>query len=115
MEDWRWLGHPQHLCVSYRCQFRLGTHLPNGYVVSTVGEYESPSKRGEFETVGLGRLYETMVFKVRDEREACGCPIIDDLSELDMEGYNDAKSAQEGHLAMCRKWAVRHKAQKGGE
>jgi hypothetical protein len=65
-------------------------------------------KRFGFETIGCDRKYETMVFKAGEPctSKGCGCglPTIDD-SELDFVGSNDAKTATEGHRAMCRKWA----------
>jgi hypothetical protein len=37
--DWVWMPHPAHLIVAQDCRFHLATYLPNGYIVSTVGEY----------------------------------------------------------------------------
>jgi hypothetical protein len=42
--------------------------------------------------------------------EMRGCPRHDPpdaWGELDLDGYNDARSAREGHLAMCDKWSSR--------
>lgn len=39
MKDWQWFGHAGHLIVGQWCRFHLATLLPNGYYVSTVGEY----------------------------------------------------------------------------
>ncbi len=65
-------------------------------------------KRFGFEEIGYQRLYETMVFRAgkpcTDPKCNCGLPAIDG-SELDFAGYNGARAATEGHLALCRKWA----------
>lgn len=65
-------------------------------------------KRFGFEQIGFDRTYETMVFRASGKCEAkecnCGLPTIDP-TELDFLGYNDAKSAREGHMKLCRKWS----------
>ena len=64
-----------------------------------------------FIEIGSGRKYETMVFRVDKERcdeEGCECegqPRIAEWGELDSDAYNDARSARDGHMAMCAKWA----------
>lgn len=62
-----------------------------------------------FESLGMDRLYETMVFKAEKMPEdiGCGaCPFkIESGSNIDFEGYNDAKEAYKGHMKMCRKYA----------
>lgn len=66
-------------------------------------------KRFGFKEIGCGRKYETMVFKVSEnicDSKECGCGLPEIVpSELDADGYNDAKSATQGHYAMCEKWA----------
>lgn len=68
-----------------------------------------------FIEVGAGRKYETMVFPVakdRCEEEGCECegsPRIEKWGELDSDAYNDARSARDGHMVMCEKWAARPK------
>lgn len=65
-------------------------------------------KQFGFETIGCGRTYETMVFRAGATctRKDCGCGLPEiSGSELDFAGYNDAGSAQAGHLRLCRKWA----------
>ena len=103
MENWKWLGHKQHLAICERCRFSLATELPNGYVVSTMGDYYPNGKTGQ-EEIGKGRKYETMVFATTGEYEGCGCPVINDWSELDSAGYNTARDATAGHTEMCKKW-----------
>lgn len=65
-------------------------------------------ERFGFEEIGVGRTYETMVFKAGDpcSSKGCGCglPEIDGM-ELDFEGYNNAQDATRGHTAMCAKYA----------
>jgi len=148
MSNWKWFGHAAHLIVGYDCRFHMATLLPNGYLVSTVGEYwpsrqvreiharihdphwleQHGALRGDtfdaaymerfgFETIGCNRKYETMVFKAGEPCSAkncnCGLPRIDGC-ELDFGGYNDAKSAADGHLELCNAWAVKEAgAQKG--
>src|SRR3990167_10381209 len=108
--NWAWMPHAGHLIVSRSCQFHLNTYV-NGYIVSTVGEYFPDSRvrqifadsRGKiikgmgdawdadymekigYEEIGLGRLYETMVFKGGKSKDKC-CPYIAiDWSELDAD------------------------------
>jgi hypothetical protein len=66
-------------------------------------------KRFGYEEIGYHRKYETMVFRVIGFCEAaeCGCGLPDiDGSEHEVDGYNNAKDATEGHMAMCEKWAI---------
>ena len=136
-DQWEWFGHSGHLIVGRDCRFHLCTYV-GGHIVSTVGEYLPDSSVREtiadvrgvelegigderradymrkigYETIGIDRLYETMVFSVGEERcekvecGGCGMPIVDDWGELDFDGYNDAASASRGHLALCEKWAA---------
>ena len=77
----------------------LHTHV-NGYCISTVGELIIDPNGTEFETIGCERLYETMVFKETADGDI-------ECNELDFEGYNDLRAAEEGHMDMCRKWEAR--------
>jgi len=65
-------------------------------------------QRFGYDTIGCNRKYETMVFiagaPCKAEGCECGLPEISG-SELDFSGYNDAKSATEGHYKLCRKWS----------
>jgi hypothetical protein len=131
--DWKWYGKAAHFICGDRCQFHMATEIGD-YLISTVGEYlpdESVREihckvhgialegRGDarlqdymtkcgFEPIGYQRLYETMVFKISRHCNAngcnCGMPRFDG-SELDFDGYNDSKSATDGHMAMCAKWS----------
>lgn len=129
----KWFGHAGHFICAEWCRFHLCTQVGN-FLVSTVGEYmpDAPVRetlaqsrgvvlegRGDarradylnkvgFEQIGYDRLYETMVFKAGkpcDSAECgCGLPAISG-SELDFLGYNDAKSATDGHMRLVRKYA----------
>lgn len=65
-------------------------------------------KRFGFNEVGCHRKFETMVFRAGTPCTVpecnCGMPEIDG-KELDMEAYNEAGAATDGHMAMCEKWA----------
>lgn len=106
--EWVWQGHPAHLCVADRCQFRLNTRVGR-WVVSTVGEYYpigSDMHNSKPEPIGGGKeaLYETYVFGA-GETLGCGCVDITDTEEVEGRRYGTAAEAQAGHLEMCRKYA----------
>jgi len=124
-ENWIWMPHAGHLCVGYKCRFHLSTYV-GGYVVSTVGEWVPPEilmkkwfpnaegdkleqfylKEKGFKEIGLGRIYETMVFRAEKNKETTCCPYLQKSGEdVDMKGYMDACLASEGHMKMCEKWA----------
>lgn len=120
-KEWKWFGGVGHLCVGRWCRFHLCTQV-GGYLVSTVGEYVPPrnsggSERAEMEwlmdhplghPIGCDRYFETMVFvagKPCNEPD-CYCEIPEiDVDSLDFIGYKDRKSARDGHLQLCRKYA----------
>jgi hypothetical protein len=87
VHDQKWLEDNQHL---------KGDHFDAAYMF-----------RFGFDTVG-DRKYETMVFEAgkpcSTKKCGCGLPEISGL-ELDLAGYNSAKDARAGHMAMCLKWA----------
>lgn len=134
-ENWIWMPHPGHLCVSQDCRFFLNTYV-GGYIVSTVGEYLPDNavlkiyaqsrkypltlaskgdavvsnflkENGGFEDIGYGRKYETMVFNAVREKDPRGvcCPWRQTGSDLAIEGYNDAIEAAAGHMKFCRKYS----------
>src|SRR5688572_3663607 len=120
--QWRWYGNAAHLIVGQDCRFHLATVI-GPWIVSTVGQYlpdesareiiakshgvsltgKGDERRWSFmsqigyETIGLGRTFETMVFRAGPPctAEECGCgmPSLANASELDFAGYNDAKAA----------------------
>jgi hypothetical protein len=129
-DKWVWMPHAGHLIVGRDCQFHLNTCVGN-YLVSTVGEYwpdylvreiiaqtkgvtlegigdarevDFLQKCG-YESIGCDRLYETMVFKAKKAEDKC-CPYTaETFTELDMQGYNTAGEAYQGHLDLCKKWS----------
>ena len=127
--EWRWFGNAGHFICARWCRFHLTTHIGK-YLVSTVGQY-LPSEgvqtilaqqrgypltqRGEareaeflrkndYEDIGLGCKFETMVFDAGKpcDSEGCGCGLPEiNGNDLDGERYNDARSATEGHMRYC--------------
>lgn len=134
-DEWEWFGTAAHLIVGQDCRFHLATVI-GSYLVSTVGEWlpdESSREimaksrghvlegRGDarradfmnkvgFAEIGAGRLYETMVFPVSNERCTvadcdCGMPQVADFGDLESDAYNLRGDATRGHYAMCERWA----------
>lgn len=116
--SFEWFGSAGHFICGRWCRFHLTTKV-GPWLVSTVGEYVHPrhgmgseQREAEWlkdnwpgEDIGCDRKYETMVFKAGERCECgCGLPTIEG-SEVDFAGYNDAKSANEGHLRLCDKYA----------
>jgi hypothetical protein len=105
--EWKWFGHPGHLCVAQWCRFHLATQVGD-ILVSTVGDYHRPihgeQSEEKADTVGLNRLYETMSFKAgkpcRAKGCSCGLPEISG-NEIYFEGYNTARDAIAGHMKAC--------------
>jgi len=63
-------GLPGHFICARDCLFRRNTLLRhNGIeiIVSTVGRYSNQLLEGEFQHVGCGRYYETMVFHAENK------------------------------------------------
>lgn len=112
VKHWVWFGQAGHHVASDSCLFHLHTHVGR-WCISTVGEYYPRSKSvkgaavGEPVQIGSGRLYETMVFPLGADGE------VTDWSGEAGCGYNDRAEANEGHVAMCRKYAVK-RAKAGG-
>ena len=134
----KWFGHAAHLIVGNDCRFHLATQVgkylvstvgewwPERAVREIHASVYAPiwlaenhhlqgdkfdaayMKRFGFEEIGVGRKYETMVFRAGKPCSAkgcnCGLPETDG-HELDFAGYNDARSATAGHMKMVRKWA----------
>jgi hypothetical protein len=75
--------------------------------VSSVGDLYFEGKEGRQE-VGLGRFFETMVFKTSDQpaesSEGCGCREVVSWAEIDFASYQTAGEAQAGHEAMVEKY-----------
>ncbi|KAB8035868.1 hypothetical protein GCL60_16695 [Silvanigrella paludirubra] len=106
-DKWVWLAHHQHHICANDCDFNLATLLPNGFLISTIGElYDRNNKI--FLEIGDERFYETKVFKTNGEFKKCGCPKVDEYIELDFSAYNHPKDAQNGHILMCKNWALKN-------
>ena len=111
-DRWVWDGHAGHFIGSRSCQFHLNTRI-GGYIVSTVGEYRLPKghpvdgksiggeEYAEFESIGLGRLFETYVFRASGE----GYGEVDEFVEVDALNANDHDTANRNHMALCQKYA----------
>ena len=120
-EAWRWFGTAGHFICGQWCRFHLCTQVGE-YLISTVGEYVHPSYSGGSEAaeakwleknwpgadIGLGRKYETMVFRAgapcKEADCKCGQPAIGG-AELGTRGYNNRADATRGHMELCREWA----------
>jgi hypothetical protein len=67
-------------------------------------------RRFGYEEVGYQRKYETMVFNAGEpcSAEGCGCglPALKDGMELDFLPANDAKTATENHMQLCKKYGM---------
>ncbi|MGD0052596.1 MAG: hypothetical protein ABSD03_12405 [Vulcanimicrobiaceae bacterium] len=131
VSEWRWFGRAAHFICAGWCRFHLATEVGD-FVVSTVGEYlpidsvqtvfarvrgfpltlageareaEFIEKNGGYEDIGLGRKFETGVFRAGEPCTAKGCDCgqrrIVVTPCLHAEGYSDAKAATEGHYRVC--------------
>lgn len=100
--EWVWCGYAGHFIGSRSCLLHLHTRVGN-YRISTVGDYH-PSGVADPKDIGAGRKYETFVFHVQGEGSHGEGSVVD-WGEIDSEGYNDAESAERGHMEMCRKYA----------
>lgn len=104
-----WMPHAGHFILGNRCCFRLATYVPNGYIISTVGELQMPGDANDAPFHPLGAvqdsLYETMVFPAQRSGIGC-CPYTPaDWTEIDGRRYGTADEATAGHHAMIEKWA----------
>jgi hypothetical protein len=134
-KDWVWMPHPAHYCLGDKCRFVLSTYVgeyivstvgelwndqdirrihasifdpewfeENKGAIGDNYDYLHYHKFGYGE-IGFDRKYETMVFRAKRSKEDCCQYEIVVEDEMDMRGYNDAKSAREGHMELCVKWA----------
>lgn len=111
-KDWKWSGLAHHLIGGANCRFHMATQIGN-VIISTVGEYwldkasmEKLGEEGPLE-IGLGRTFETFVFKASDNLCTCGCGLnlIHDYTEIDSLAANTRAEATENHMKLCVKWA----------
>lgn len=135
---WKWFGLPGHFICSQWCRFHLCTQVgqylistvgqlwlerssreihasiydpkwfeENRHLKGDAFDYAYMSKFG-FETVGAGRLFETMVFQIEgkctDKKCNCGQPSIIP-SEIDALPSNRVDEATKNHMELCTKWA----------
>jgi len=103
---WYYGGYPGHFIGSHNCRYSLNTILPNGFQVSTVGDYH-PSNCKEPVTLSIiaDSLFETMVFRCEGMDDDLNA--INDLHALETQHYADSRDAERGHHAMCVKWAAK--------
>lgn len=112
VDQWVWYGTPGHFIYADQCKFHMCTKVGK-YLVSTVGEYFPHHRLKDDDwkiehmfgdEIGVGRLYETTVFKItgKCEYEPCGCEIpIHNGDELGCIGANKAGDAAENHRTSC--------------
>jgi len=106
-EKWIWMPHAAHYICGHKCRFHLATYVGE-YIVSTVGERMKELDLFEFEDIGPGMKYETMVFyaEERTENDEMCCPYkVSDFSEIDCQHYNTSVEAYNGHMELCRVWS----------
>lgn len=133
----RWFGNAAHFIGGHECRFHMATQVGKYLVstvgelwwsqgsrriTASIHDAEwyaaNADKKGDdfdnaymrrfgYDTVGLNRKYETMVFKAGKPCTAkdcnCGLPEIDG-SELDFAGYNERGAATRGHMTMVAKY-----------
>ena len=110
MTDWVWCGYAGHFIGSQHCRFHLATWLPNGWLVSTVGDYYPQGERTTL-SIGPEDWYETMVFPyVALEQPDGGHGLMGASQET--KRYPTAVEAEAGHMATCQRYAKR-KAPRG--
>ena len=129
------MPHPAHLIVGHNCRFVLATYVgkyivstvgeywPDRVVREIHAEVHDPKwlienkhlkgdyfdsayfKKFGYETIGVGRTYETMVFEAKKSKIKC-CPYrIISGKDLDFGSYNKPEEAFKGHLKLCKKWS----------
>ena len=135
-DKWIWMPHPAHFICASDCKFFMATKVGK-YIISTVGEMfpdapireiyaetrnivlegKGDARRADYmkkigyDEIGVGRKYETMVFKavrsIKKGKDACkACPFqIESGNNIDGNGYNEPDKAYEGHLKLCNKYA----------
>lgn len=109
-DDLRWYGMAGHYIGAPRCLFHLTTELPNGLLVSTVGDKRTdPYDWTTAEEIGAERKYETFVFRTAATRcvsDDCGCgmPDLDDAQEIDSLPANTGGEATANHHSLVAKY-----------
>lgn len=101
-KDWQWFGDPAHYVLGHKCVFHLATRV-GPWLISTVGDLREGDRLRE---VGIGRRYETMVFRI-DGTCKCGCGLPHtDGREVKMYGYNTRGEATKGHMRVCELYSA---------
>lgn len=109
--EWQWFGQPGHFILSDYCHHHLCTRIGD-YLVSTVGDFRPNSPDSPQREIGVGRLYETYVFNVKDallcDETACGCvmPVKFERREIDSLSASNNGEADANHAKMCAKYAA---------
>jgi len=99
-----WQGFAGHFIGAKKCLFRLCSAVNSGkYVVSTVGAYQQKDNV-VLEDIGLGRKFETMVFRAKKCWCGCGEWVQRDAKNIDMLPANSPKGAKANHMKLCKKW-----------
>lgn len=115
IEEWEWLGFPQHFIMADKCQFHLATKVGD-WIVSTVGQLVTDDMDEEkydvkqnpdgiyMKEVGAGRFFETMVFKAQEAE--CDCceweiEVGNDRYDFPKGAYQTAGEARNGHREIC--------------
>lgn len=101
---WKWQGSAGHFCAADRCRYHLCT-VVGPWLVSTIGEY-FPRNDETQQTVGLDRMFETMVFRV-EPCDRADCREFHQTSgeELDFAAANTRAEAQREHERLCDAWS----------
>ena len=114
-EKWKWFGMAAHFICGDRCLHHIATQV-GPYIISTVGHYipssvdpRAPRGLEHAEEIGLGRKFETFVFRASGQLCDCGCGVPQIIpSEIDSLHANDHPTADDNHMKMCRKHARPH-------
>jgi hypothetical protein len=134
-QNWVWMPHAGHFICGHMCRFHLNTYVgkyivstvgelwferPIREIHASIFDKkwfaENAHRKGDdfdsaymkrfgYEELGMGRIYETMVFKAKRDKVNTCCPWSMVSGELDMDGYKDSNSAYKGHIKMCEKWS----------
>lgn len=99
IEGWIWCGVAGHFIGSAKCRMHLHTRVGN-FRISTVGLYFPDPHQAKPTPVGLGRVCETMVFRVAGFGQH-GEGDVTAWDEIDCEGYADEVAAERGHMRLC--------------
>ena len=115
-------GYPGHFCCAERCRYHRTSviHIDGmaTYLISSVGAMTPTGGIGNgdgevYDTIGINRFYETMVFKVNPVQEDERGDLLWKMSsgsELDISGLGEEFAfdvADKMHDAAVKKWVKR--------